>query len=609
MKRKKRLLITIVFLLAVTTILGGAVFVYGTASTKIPSAYVISNGTDYYHMDYNTLLGSYIEYRFNPQSSKAALAKFYFDTLGPNVDKRFSAYVSGVTEKFVSYQAVIRKYLDTFSADQTYKWFNSKSATPAFSKVTRVWTLDENAKTTGRYYVDTDGYIIKRSTYEMDATALKDVFLNVPAEFNVSVTSNDRGIETLTGSIYYEITGGSCTLEIKGKGGWTQLTDGKFDPPESITPDWTADKSLRFTAHQAGDYKLKFMLKTTGGEVLAQKELSVTVTGSGMQLDVDAPRFRAGTTGQIDITTIANNDSGRRVRAHFTIPSGASVEYYDSTTGDWKSLPEVFGPEEGFPVEDGTLSLRAVFTESGVQTIKVKYIEVGTNLVLAEKDIQAAVEQPLAFAMEFPELTMGQPEAFTLTTQANDDAGKKVRIYFTVPDDITLEYQDPDTGDWVEITDAYGPTTGFALEDAVHTFRATASGFGMKPVSVKFIEVGTDMVLAEQQFTAIVDRGVQPTITIPGIALLRLPADTAQASLDVGNPAGNDCSFVIKLLLSDDTVLFTSDKLAPGEIIGDVALTRPLAQGEYNAKLIFEAYDQDDSALNTAEETVKLIVH
>ncbi len=606
--RNKAVKIAIISLLTVAALFGTARVVFGSGSTDIPVAYVISDGTDCYFIDYSNLLRSYIVYMDNPEADSAKLAKFYFDTLGSDVTNRFKAYVSGITGKFVNFRELISKYMETEDVDSTYMWFNDVGATPAFSAITKVWVLDSNCSISGRYYVNTNGYIIRRSTYELDMSLPDEIAMNAPTEFMLSVTSNDLGCDTLSGSLICDITGGNCTLEAENGGGWETVTDGVLASAINITPDWTATVNLRITAHTTGACSLKFQLKTDGGDVLAEKTKSITITGA-MQLSSSVPTFRVGTPVQFSLTTIANGDVGRMAQAHFTIPAGAAVEYLDSGSGNWLPLPEVYGPSTGFAVADGTMTLRAEFSEAGTKTITVSYVEVGSGIVLTSKDIEITVEQPMSVSAGLPSFFAGEPETFTLTTAVHDDAGKPVRIYFTVPSDVTLEYQDEATGDWLLLTGGYGPAAGFAATDATYTFRATLSGIGMKQIEVQFIEVDTNTVLADARFIATASYRVQPSITIPGLASLTLPSGETEVNVDIGNPPNNTCNMVISLVLEDGTVLFTSGILAPGESVGNVTLSSPLAPGAYSAAVCFEAYDPDDnSALNTAEVNIILFI-
>jgi hypothetical protein len=605
--RKKALMIAIVSMLTVAALVGAARVVFGAGSTDIPVAYVISDGTDCYFINYDDLLDSYMVYEDDPEADNARLAKFYFDTLGNNVMDRFKAYVSGITSKFVSFNDIIDKYMEDEDVDATYIWFNSFDAAPAFSVITRVWVLDASCSISGRYYVGTDGYIIRRSAYYIDTTAPAQASAGVPQEFAVTVTSNDLGCESFNGILTYEITGGSYTLEYDGGSGWETMTGGQIGSAATVTPDWNASADMRFTAHGAGTYELTFRLETGEGDVVAEKTLSIAVLG-GMQISASVPVFRAGETAQFTLTTTALDDAGRMVQAHFTIPAAATIEYWDDAAGGWAALPDVYGPSEGFAVADETMVLRGKFNTAGAETITVQYIEIGTGTVLADKDIGVIVEQPMAVSLALPEFYTGEPGVFTVTTTANDDTGKTVQAKFTVPADAALEYQEEGTGAWIPLVGEYGGAEGFTAADSVYTFRVAFAGHGMKPITVQFVEAGTDIVLAQETAIAMVQSRVTPTIAIPGFGRITIPANTADAHVDLANPDSNTCSLIISLELTDGTVLFTSGMLLPGEKVGDITLFEALSPGEYGAIIRYDAYDAADSSpLNTAKVSIILV--
>ena len=99
-----------------------------------------------------------------------------------------------------------------------------------------------------------------------------------------------------------------------------------------------------------------------------------------------------------------------------------------------------------------------------------------------------------------------------------------------------------------------------------------------------------------------------PGITFPGIRYLRIDADTANVNVNLGNPEDNPCYFVISIILEDGTVIFESDMLLPGENLGDIELSQALASGEYEASIVYEAYDLgDQSQLNSAKVIITII--
>ncbi|MDO5422764.1 MAG: hypothetical protein Q4F41_03445 [Eubacteriales bacterium] len=99
-------------------------------------------------------------------------------------------------------------------------------------------------------------------------------------------------------------------------------------------------------------------------------------------------------------------------------------------------------------------------------------------------------------------------------------------------------------------------------------------------------------------------------IKIPGYPSITIPADESEVTLSLLNPEGNPCYFTFELVLSDtDEVLYTSQMVAPGQVITDVTLSRALPAGEYNAVIrISTASLEDGSAMNGANVETVLIV-
>ena len=99
-------------------------------------------------------------------------------------------------------------------------------------------------------------------------------------------------------------------------------------------------------------------------------------------------------------------------------------------------------------------------------------------------------------------------------------------------------------------------------------------------------------------------------IKIPGYPSITLPADTENVTVALLNPEGNPCYFTFELVLTDTgEVLYTSGMVAPGKVLTDITLSRPLAAGEYNATIrISTASLEDGSAMNGANVETLLIV-
>lgn len=98
-------------------------------------------------------------------------------------------------------------------------------------------------------------------------------------------------------------------------------------------------------------------------------------------------------------------------------------------------------------------------------------------------------------------------------------------------------------------------------------------------------------------------------ILIPGYDRMVMAADTKVQNVNMGNPADNNCYFVIVLQLEDGTVLFESDYLKPGEGYEQIILKETLPAGEYQAVLQYHCYTlEDKSTLNGGSCEFQLVV-
>ena len=114
---------------------------------------------------------------------------------------------------------------------------------------------------------------------------------------------------------------------------------------------------------------------------------------------------------------------------------------------------------------------------------------------------------------------------------------------------------------------------------------------------------------------------MNPNISIPGYESLALKAGTKKQSVNFYNPEENTCYFRISLVLeaddagadkaagSEDTVLWTSELLEPGESVKSIKLERALQSGEYAAIIKYECFSlSDNTTLNGANISVTLEV-
>ena len=98
-------------------------------------------------------------------------------------------------------------------------------------------------------------------------------------------------------------------------------------------------------------------------------------------------------------------------------------------------------------------------------------------------------------------------------------------------------------------------------------------------------------------------------ILIPGYTSMVMKANTKEQTVSIGNPADNDCIFVIVLKLEDGTKLFESQELKPGEGLENITFDQELEAGEYQAVIEYKCYSlEDKSPLNGGSAEFKLYV-
>lgn len=97
-------------------------------------------------------------------------------------------------------------------------------------------------------------------------------------------------------------------------------------------------------------------------------------------------------------------------------------------------------------------------------------------------------------------------------------------------------------------------------------------------------------------------------INIPGMTGINLKAGQLKQSVDFSNPEGNPCYFQLQLFLSDGTLIWESEYIAPSEEITEITLLQQLERGIYqNCKLIYNCYSLDDKAtLNSAQVMLEI---
>ena len=83
-------------------------------------------------------------------------------------------------------------------------------------------------------------------------------------------------------------------------------------------------------------------------------------------------------------------------------------------------------------------------------------------------------------------------------------------------------------------------------------------------------------------------------ITLPAVTGLNFKANEKEQTVNFYNPDSNRVNFTMSLKLSDDTEIWRSDTLKPGDQIKSITLYQPLQKGLYaNCSLVYECYDPE----------------
>lgn len=102
--------------------------------------------------------------------------------------------------------------------------------------------------------------------------------------------------------------------------------------------------------------------------------------------------------------------------------------------------------------------------------------------------------------------------------------------------------------------------------------------------------------------------GDEERITIPGYTGIYLQHGKTTQKVDFYNPENNSCYFVISLYLSDNTRIYKSGYIRPGEHITNIEITQKLQRGIYkNCRLVYECYSlEDESQMNGSEFVIEI---
>ena len=98
------------------------------------------------------------------------------------------------------------------------------------------------------------------------------------------------------------------------------------------------------------------------------------------------------------------------------------------------------------------------------------------------------------------------------------------------------------------------------------------------------------------------------SINIPAVTGINLKSGQLQQKVDFYNPKENQCYFIISIYLSDDTLIYKSDYLAPAETITEISLLQALQKGVYkNCRIVYSCYTLDSKAtLNSGNVKIEI---
>ncbi|WP_213974910.1 hypothetical protein [Tepidanaerobacter acetatoxydans] len=104
--------------------------------------------------------------------------------------------------------------------------------------------------------------------------------------------------------------------------------------------------------------------------------------------------------------------------------------------------------------------------------------------------------------------------------------------------------------------------------------------------------------------------GTPDTIAIPGYAQLVMKAGELLQDVELYNPEGNPCYFVITIALPDGTEIFKSSPIKAGQKTDVIKLSQPLKAGTYEGAVMkYSCFSElDDSPMNGANTKFTLEV-
>jgi plastocyanin len=250
-----------------------------------------------------------------------------------------------------------------------------------------------------------------------------------------------------------------------------------------------ATSKFRVTFKTAGEYTFETNVREAANHenVVASAETTFIVAAApvvAMGITYTSPEFIVGQQTEYTVTTTANDDLGKMVRAYFTLPAEATVEYFEVKDGNWYALGNEYGPSTGFPVSNATSRFRATYNAAGTfkTTVAFKKLDgtvVATKEIVATVAAAPVVAPTVTVKLPVGGFIVGVPTEFEISTVANGLAGLMVIGNSTHNFNDSIEKLEYWTGSaWYDLNGDFGPATGFSLADATSKFRVTFNTAG-----------------------------------------------------------------------------------------------------------------------------------
>jgi hypothetical protein len=280
-------------------------------------------------------------------------------------------------------------------------------------------------------------------------------------DFTIDVDANDEDGTDV--KLVFDLPGG-VSIQYQDGSNWEDLTnedvydENGFELSDGIVDYFRA----RFASSGAYDIPVEFTTADSEEDVLFTLEMEM---------------------GRVDLDRDSRGEAG----------NGVIYGLDDETP---YRVTEIDGKEETvyYTNEDGEL-------EEDFEDMEA--LDDGVTMITGlNNDFEYMVEIPLS--LEIDEVTESALEdwdfEFEITSTANDDEGKDVEAYYLFDEDMTLEYYDDDSDDWIEIFNngQLGPWT-FKVGDT-DEFRIDLNDADDKILTVEFWTADEELMLGRVEY-------------------------------------------------------------------------------------------------------------